>query len=69
MSSPTDKFAGDPPVVPLTDGMERYYADNAFLLYPLLNETADMQKAFAYNGGAVKKNPAWRNELGGILFG
>lgn len=52
-SSPTDEFAGDPPAVPLTDSMGRYYADNAFLLYPLLDETADIQTAFEYNGKDV----------------
>ena len=52
-SSPTDEFAGDPPAVPLTDSMGRYYADNAFLLYPLLDETADVQTALEHNGKDV----------------
>ena len=49
-TSPMDEFAGDPPAVPLTDSRGRYYENNAFLLYPLLDETADVKIAAEYNG-------------------
>ena len=52
-ASPTDEFAGDPPAVPLTDSEGRYYGDNAFLLYPLLDENADIQIAVEHNGKDV----------------
>ena len=49
-TSPMDEFAGDPPPVPLTDSAGRYYSDNAILLYPLLNDTVDVNMAIEYNG-------------------